>query len=138
MSDVSEDADVLGKMTFAKSDFCGSRTFAQFEEVLGEKIANRAEVLAAMDCLMHHLRVEDHLRQWSEDFPDDHNWNILDWDPGEGAFRTESYMNAAAGMDDKKFEQLVFLFATIVSVQCFSKVFREGVFSYESSMGKRK
>lgn len=108
------------------------KSFADFEAELGEKTANRAEVLAAMDCLMHHLKVNDHIKQWTEEFPDENNWNILDWDPGEGACRTEDYMLAASVMSDYKFENLVMMFATIVSGACFSRMYQEGAFSFVS------
>ena len=113
------------------------KSFADFEAELGEKTANRAEVLAAMDCLMHHLKVEDHLKQWTDEFPDGNNWNILDWDPGEGACRTENYMLAVSGMSDYKFENLVMMFATIVSGACFSRMYQEGAFSFESGPRKK-
>ena len=108
------------------------KSFGKFIEELGEKTANKAEVLAAMDCLMHHLKVEDHLKQWTAEFPDEQDWNLLDWTPDDAACRTEQYMKAASGMSDRDFEGLVMMFATIVSVQCFSKVFNEGVFSFVS------
>ena len=113
------------------------KSFADFERELGEKTANRAEVLAAMDCLMHHLKCEDHFKQWTEEFKDERNWNILDWDPGEGACRTEDYMLAAAGLGDYDFENLVMTFATIVSVACFSRMYHEGAFSFESGPKKK-
>ena len=112
------------------------KSFADFMTELGEKTANRAEVLAAMDCLMHHLKVEDHLKQWTEEFPDEQDWNLLDWTPDDAACRTEQYMLAVSGMSDYKFENLVMMFATIVSGACFSRMYQEGAFSFES--GPRK
>lgn len=113
------------------------KSFADFEKDLGEEIANRAEVLAAMDCLMHHLKNEDQLKQWTgEIVPDEHNWNILDWDAAEGAERTRSYMELAKSISRKSFERCVHVFACIVRSEAFAECPREGVFSFVSSGGK--
>lgn len=112
----------------------GKKTFAQFEEELGEEIANRAEVLAAMDCLMHHLRNEDQLEQWTMvAVKDERNWNILDWDPDESAERTKNYMELAKSMDRRSFECIVHTFACIVKSECFGQFHIEGAFSYRSA-----
>lgn len=108
-------------------------SFADFENKLGEEIANRAEVLAAMDCLMHHLKNENQLKQWTREIvPDEHNWNILDWDPAEGAERTRAYMELAKSMSRQRFERCVHLFACIVRSEAFVDCPREGVFSFVS------
>ena len=114
---------------------------AKFQEYREKELPNSerqscAEVLAAMDCLMHHLKVEDHLKQWTEDFPDEQDWNLLDWTPDDAACRTEQYMLAVSGMSDYKFENLVMMFATIVSGACFSRMYQEGAFSFESGLRK--
>ena len=107
------------------------KSFADFENDLGEEIANRAEVLAAMDCLMHHLKNEDQLKQWTgEIVPDEYNWNILDWDAAEGAERTRAYMELAKSMSRQRFERCVHLFACIVRSEVFAEYPREGVFSF--------
>lgn len=112
-------------------------SFADFENDLGEEIANRAEVLAAMDCLMHHLKNEDQLKQWTgEVVPDEHNWNILDWDASEGTERTRAYMELAKSMSRQRFERCVHLFACIVRSEVFAEYPREDVFSFVSSGGK--
>lgn len=112
-------------------------SFADFENVLGEEIANRAEVIAAIDCLMHHLKNEDQIKQWTGELvPDEHNWNILDWDAAEGAERTRSYMELAKSMSRQRFERCVHLFACIVRSEVFAEYPREGVFSFVSSGGK--
>lgn len=109
------------------------KSFADFENDLGEEIANRAEVLAAMDCLMHHLKNEDQLKQWTgEIVPDENNWNILDWDAAEGAERTKAYMELAKSMSRQRFERCVHLFACIVRSEVFAECPREGVFSFVS------
>ena len=113
-----------------------SKSFADFENDLGEEIANRAEVLAAMDCLMHHLKNEDMLTQWAyEIVPDGYNWNILDWDPAESAERTKVYMELAKSMSQQRFESCVHTFACIVRSEVFAEHLREGVFSAATSGG---
>ena len=113
------------------------KSFADFENDLGEEIANMAEVLAAMDCLMHHLKNEDQIEQWTGNaIPDEHNWNILDCDAAEGAERTRSYMELAKSMSRQRFERCVHLFACIVRSEAFAECPRDGVFSFVSSGGK--
>lgn len=113
------------------------KSFADFENDLGEEIANRAETLAAMDCLMHHLKNESQLDQWTRDFvPDGYNWNILDWDAAEGAERTRSYMELAKSMSRQGFERCVHVFSCIVRSEAFVECPREGMFSFVSSRGK--
>lgn len=107
------------------------KTYGQYEEELGQKIAERAEVIAAMDCIMHHLNDEDDFFQWtSVAVRDENNWNLLDWDPGEGACRCEAYMNIARNMSDNAFECICRTFADIVRAQCFSTSYREGAFAF--------
>jgi hypothetical protein len=114
------------------------KSFADFENDLGEEIANRAEVIAAMDCLMHHLKNEGQLKQWaSEIVPDECNWNILDWDAAESAERTRAYMELAKSMSRQGFERCVHVFACIVRSEVFAECPREGVFSLTSSEGCR-
>ena len=113
------------------------KSFADLENDFVDEIANRAEVLAAMDCLMHHLKNEDQLKQWTgEIVPDEYNWNILDWDPAESAERTRAYMELAKSMSRQRFERCVHLFACIVRSEVFAEYPREGVFSFVSSGGK--
>lgn len=108
-------------------------SFADFENKLGEEIANRAEVLAAMDCLMHHLKNEDQLKQWTREIvPDEYNWNILDCDPAESAERTRTYMELAKSMNRQRFEHCVYVFACIVRSEAFAECPREGMFSFVS------
>lgn len=113
------------------------KSFADFENKLGEEIATRADVLAAMDCLMHHLKNEDQLKQWTcEIVPDEYNWNILDCDPAESAERTRAYMELAKSMSRQRFERCVHVFACIVRSEAFVECPREGMFSFVSSGGK--
>lgn len=116
------------------------KTFGQYEEELGVKISERAEVIAAMDCLMHHLKDEDDFYQWTANaIKDEQNWNLLDWDPGEGARRCKAYMDIARHMDDHAFECVCRTFADIVRGQCFTMEYREGAFdgSPMGAMGDR-
>ena len=105
------------------------KTYGQYEEELGVKIAERAEVLAAMDCLMHHLVDDEDFHQWcSVAIADENNWNILDWDMRAGASRCESYMELAKGMNGNSFECIVRTFADIVRAQCFETRYVRGAF----------
>lgn len=105
------------------------KTFGQYEEELGVKISERAEVIAAMDCLMHHLKDEGDFFQWTANaIKDEQNWNLLDWDSGEGARRCKAYMDIARHMDDHAFECVCRTFADIVRGQCFTTEYREGAF----------
>lgn len=109
------------------------KSFADFENDLGEEIANMAEILAAMDCLMHHLKNECQLKQWTgEIVPDECNWNILDWDSAESAERTRAYMELAKSMSRQRFERCVHVFACIVRSEAFSDCPRDGMFSFVS------
>lgn len=109
------------------------KTFAQWEEELGEKIAGRAEILAAMDCIMHHLKADkqgfDDIDQWKAmAVRDGNNWNILDWDPDESEARTSDYMHLAKSMSDREFDCVAYTFASIVRGQCFYERFQPGRF----------
>lgn len=105
------------------------KTYSEYEEELGPKISDRAEVLAAIDCLMHHLTDECQLYNFSRiAIKDEHNWNLLDWDHPEGALRCESYMELAKNMDEEEFDRIVMTFATIVKMECFENEYRPGAF----------
>ena len=107
------------------------KTLAQLEEEYGPKVIGRAQVLAAMDCLMHHLKDGRDLEVWMMSaLPDKYNWDILDWDPGEASRRTEDYVKEVAGMSDKSFHCIVYTFADIVRGQCFDMMFKRGAFDY--------
>lgn len=109
------------------------KSLADWEKELGETIVNRAEILAAMDCLMHHLKSDreglDDLDQWKAmGVRNGNNWNILDWDPAESEARTSDYVALAKSMSDKEFECVVYSFASIVKGQCFYTRFQPGRF----------
>ena len=78
---------------------------------------------------MHHLKDDDQFFNFSAvAINDEHNWNLLDWDPLAGASRCESYMELANGMDEAKFNTIVMTFATIVRTECFESRYRPGAF----------
>lgn len=105
------------------------KTYSEYEEELGPKVSDRAEVLAAIDCLMHHLKDDDQFFNFSAvAIKDEHNWNLLDWDPLAGASRCESYMEIAKNMDEAEFDKIVMTFATIVRTECFESSYRPGAF----------
>ena len=113
-------------------------TFAELVEKHGQRIVNKAEVLAAMDCLMHHLSDEEDFESWKINaMPDMFNWNILDWDPGEASKRTEDYVRAVENMTDHEYECITHMFADIVRCQCFDTktLYKWGAFDF---MGVRK
>ena len=86
----------------------------------------RAEILAAMNCLMHHLADADDLEQWmTQAFGENLDWHILTGDQGE---RLKNYTDRALKMDGNEFECVVHSFASIVAGQCFSSVYRPGAF----------
>jgi len=93
------------------------RTYGEVVQQEGEGVASRAEVIAAMNCLIHHLKNEEVAMFWIDFFEGvigDPNWNILDWDPGEGAFRLEAYTKIAKGMSDAQFEGLCQMFLSSI------------------------
>lgn len=105
------------------------KTYSEYEEELGPRISDRAEVLAAIDCLMHHLKSEDQFYNFASiAIKDEHNWNLLDWDPLAGASRCKSYMELAKNMDEAEFDKVVLTFATIVKIECFENSYRPGAF----------
>lgn len=112
-------------------DLTGFKSYGRYEDEYGTKIAERAEVLAAMDCLIHHLNNDGQFFNWEKDaIKDEHNWNLLDWDQAAGATRCKSYMELAKNMDEVEFERIVMFFATIVKSECFATEYREGAFAF--------
>lgn len=109
------------------------RTFAELVEKHGQRIVYKAEVLAAMDCLMHHLSDEEDFVNWKMNaIPDMFNWNILDWDTREASKRTEDYVQAVANMTDIEYESITHMFADIVRCQCFETktLYKCGAFDF--------
>ena len=89
---------------------------------------SRAEVLCAMDCLMHHLSDEDVIGWWLEEgVPDGLSWDVL----SPSAERELDYLDIASGMTDFEFESIVRIFACTVRDQCFTKL-KDGRRSYEA------
>ena len=86
---------------------------------------SRAEILCAMDCLIHHLSDEDAMESWLVNgVPDGLSWDVLE----ASAQRFEDYMSIAQDMEDKEFEDIVHLFARIVRRECFKTVFEPKTF----------
>lgn len=81
-------------------------------------IRSRAEVLCAMDCLMHHLSDEDATEWWLEEgVPDGLSWDVL----SPSAEREADYLDIASDMTDFEFESIVRIFACTVRDQCFAR-----------------
>ena len=105
-------------------------SFGDYQDKLGFGVAERAEILAAMDCLMHHLRSVDDFRQWVSCAMDDtRDYNLLNWDPKKGALRCRQYMELAKELDEDSFECICRTFADIIRGQCFNVEYRRGAFS---------
>ena len=92
------------------------------------KCVGRAEMLMAMDCLMHHLSDTDGLSRWQElALPDGLDWHLL----GGKADRSLEYLEKAGGMTDNEFTCVVKTFADIVRWQCFNSVFNKHAFTID-------
>lgn len=92
--------------------------FSEYKEMkfLNSERLSCAEVLAAMDCLMHHLNDEDAIACWLQDgVPDNDHWRINDSDPERAKF----YYDMTGGMTYGDFEEYVKIFACAVKSQCF-------------------
>lgn len=82
------------------------------------KKLSRAEVLCAMDVLMHHLSDENSIEPWlANGMPDGLGTDILN--PSSGKNRLYDYIDHG-GMPDDDFEGIVKLFASIVRDECFN------------------
>ena len=146
MSDVCSEAVVVDEMgRFLKVDPCPPdmierrKTFGELQAEYGAEVVAKAEVLAAMDCIMHHLWDECDLEKWTQmALRDEFNWNILDWDPGEASKRTEDYVKEVAEMSSQSFDCIVHTFADIVRNQCFDVLFKPHVFNYVDGFRKKK
>ena len=105
------------------------RTYGEVIQQEGEGIASRAEIIAAMNCLMHHLKNEDLAKEWNfliEQSKGDPNWNVLDWDPREGMCRLEAYVEIAKQMCDASFENLCKLFLSTLKMAFETHYYKEG------------
>ena len=88
----------------------------------GERYAgqfkSRAEVLCAIDCIMHHLNDECDNESWlALGVPDGGPWDVLGADTPDT--RLEYYMQFAENGDE--FEEMVELFAKIIRRVCFGR-----------------
>lgn len=115
------------------------KTFGELQVEYGAEVVAKAEVLAAMDCIMHHLWDERELEQWTQTaLRDKFNWNILDWDPVEASKRTEDYVKEVAEMSSQSFDCIVHTFADIIRYQCFDVLFKPHVLNYIDGFRKKK
>lgn len=91
-----------------------------------KNVESRAEVLCAMDCLVHHLNDEEQSVAWLRDaVPDGLPWDVLQ----SSSSRREEYMDIASDMSDSDFESCVHLFACIVKAECFRMKYEQHAFS---------
>lgn len=86
-----------------------------------------AEMLAAFDCIIHHLVDESDIKQWTLcAVRDGHDWHILNEFGAVG--RREHYTCDAEGLRGNEFERIVRTFASIIKAQCFDVKYRDGAF----------
>lgn len=110
------------------------KTLAEYEKEFGSGVIAKAEVLAAMDCLVHHLDSKDLVDLWELDaFSNDYNWDILDCDPGESACRTEDYIKLARDSSEWKFNTIVMTFGHIMKRAMFREEYVPGAFNVEDT-----
>ena len=115
------------------------KTFGELQAEYGPEVVAKAEVLAAMDCIMHHLWDECDLEKWTQmALRDEFNWNILDWDPGEASKRTEDYVKEVAEMSNQSFDCIAHTFADIIRNQCFDVLFKPHSFNYVDGFRKKE
>ena len=101
-----------------------------------DHIDGRAEMLAAMNCLMHHLADADDLEQWmTQAFGEKLDWHLLDAGVSE---RKAAYTEMARKMDGNEFECVIHTFASIVAGQCFNNVYRPGAFASMSGAEQKE
>ena len=85
-----------------------------------------AEVLAAMDCLMHHLNDEGELACWLQDgIQDNDHWRVSESDPDRAQF----YYDLTEGMTYGDYETCVMIFAKAVKAQCFTMKYTPRAFT---------
>lgn len=98
----------------------------------------RAEVLAAMDCIMHHLKEKDDLKRWTACALKESEWTE-DWHilyKSGFSDRQRRYFDEAEEMSDSDFEYVVGIFAAIIRNQCFCERHRKGALEF-SKMKER-
>ena len=104
------------------------KSFADFENELGPKTFDKAEVLAAMHCLVGHLNDPEERKHWNEcaipdEFPND-LWSFEEQD-------REKFLRLAKEMSDESFECICYSFASIIAGQCFENKYQPGKFIFE-------
>lgn len=76
-----------------------------------------AEVLCAVDCLMHHMNDEDEIACWLQDGVQDNvHWRVSEPDLD----RADFYYDLTGGMTYGEYESFVRMFANAVKRQCFA------------------
>lgn len=87
----------------------------------------KAEMMAAMDCIIHHLVDKSDVQQWTScAVRDGHDWHILNEFGSVG--RREHYTCDAEGLRGSEFGCIVRTFASIINAQCFDVTYRDGAF----------
>ena len=126
--DCACDGDCVHPKTELKCDKCGT-TFDNNDpdipdshrtEVISHirRVLSKAEVLCAMDCLMHHLNDEDAIDPWLVNgVPDGMDSSVLDYRTSRE--RTAQFVSMAESMTDDDFEDMVKLFAATIRRECF-------------------
>jgi len=122
------DGDCVHPKTETRCDKCGTKfdnddpdiPDSHRTEVVShiKRVLSKAEILCAMDCLMHHLSDEDAIEPWlANGVPDGMDWTVLDYRTGRE--RTAEFMELAESMSDEDFEDMVRLFAATIRRECF-------------------
>lgn len=87
-----------------------------------DKIVARAEMLASMNCLVHHLKDDVDRERWAElAMPERFDWHVIKYE--RSAERRADYMEEAEKMTDREFACVVKTFADLVRSNFFRSVF---------------
>lgn len=107
--------------------------FSEYREkkILESELISCAEVLAAMDCLMHHLNDEDEIACWLTDgVPDSSYWKpFSDTSYEDECKRADYYLGLVRGMTYGDYEACVKIFAVAVKSQCFKSSYQPRSFT---------
>jgi len=99
-------------------------------QTINKKMQMRAEMLMAMDCLMHHLRDNEDRQQWVMNaLREGLRRDILNYADNAPEIRALQYMSAAESMTDDQFMCVIYTFADIIRSQCFSSTFNPSAFA---------
>lgn len=107
--------------------------------VQGSELLNKAEIIAAMDCLVHHMYDVSALRRWTRDaLPDSYDWRVLDASDGRAEMRTDGYARIAEQMTPAQFEVVCATFAELVASRCLRRQYCIGAFTVLETGTDRK